>query len=176
MPTCYGAGETVTEAGGRLSGLLLARQTVEPKHQMEWRLRQIERAYRHSGRETEADVLWLVHEVRRSPAMCSCASSPIPGARRPTRPRADVKYKRTKRWVFTIRPESVAVNGFDVRSQPEQRGRRYGPLRGGPSSSWSETGWFSHRFCEKMLEYDRESVTAWSSSAKKPRPAYDRVH
>ena len=32
---------------------------------MEWRLREIERAYSHSGRETEGDVLWLVHELRR---------------------------------------------------------------------------------------------------------------
>jgi hypothetical protein len=33
---------------------------------MEWRLREIERVYRHSARETESDVLWLVHELRSS--------------------------------------------------------------------------------------------------------------
>jgi hypothetical protein len=33
---------------------------------MEWRLRELERAYTGSGRETEADVLWLVHELRRA--------------------------------------------------------------------------------------------------------------
>src|SRR5882672_7928044 len=65
--TCYGAGETVTEAGATVcpdcfgEGKQLSQST-----KLEWRLRQIERAYRHSGRETEADVLWLVHEVRRS--------------------------------------------------------------------------------------------------------------
>jgi hypothetical protein len=33
---------------------------------MEWRLRELEQTYRRSGRETETDVLWLVHELRRS--------------------------------------------------------------------------------------------------------------
>ena len=65
--TCYGAGETVTESGPRIcpdcfgEGSSGARGT-----KLEWRLRAIESAYRGSGRETEADVLWLVHEVRRS--------------------------------------------------------------------------------------------------------------
>jgi hypothetical protein len=31
---------------------------------LEWRLREIERAYSHSSRETRGDVLWLVHELR----------------------------------------------------------------------------------------------------------------
>jgi hypothetical protein len=33
---------------------------------IEWRLREIERIHRGSGREVEADVLWLIHEVRHS--------------------------------------------------------------------------------------------------------------
>jgi hypothetical protein len=32
----------------------------------EWRLRDVERSHRGLGRESEADVLWLVHELRRS--------------------------------------------------------------------------------------------------------------
>lgn len=65
--TCYGAGETVTERGpeacpdcrdGALS------QTTR----VEWRLREIEGVYRGSGRETESEVLWLVHELRQSRA------------------------------------------------------------------------------------------------------------
>ena len=48
-PDCFGAGKQLSQST-----------------KMEWRLREIERAYRHSGRETEADVLWLVHELRRS--------------------------------------------------------------------------------------------------------------
>jgi hypothetical protein len=65
--TCYGVGETVTETGAQTcpdcfgEGNVLSRGT-----KLEWRLREIERAYRDSGRETESDVLWLVHELRRS--------------------------------------------------------------------------------------------------------------
>jgi hypothetical protein len=36
-----------------------------PGAKLEWRLRELERTYRGSGRETETDVLWLVNEVRR---------------------------------------------------------------------------------------------------------------
>jgi hypothetical protein len=65
--TCYGVGETVTESGAQVcpdcfgegSGLRCGTK-------LEWRLREIERVYRHSGRETESDVLWLVHELRSS--------------------------------------------------------------------------------------------------------------
>jgi hypothetical protein len=65
--TCYGAGEVVTENGPEAcpdcfgEGATLSRGT-----RIEWRVRDIERAYRNSGRETEADILWLVHELRRS--------------------------------------------------------------------------------------------------------------
>jgi hypothetical protein len=48
-PDCFG------EGGSRSRGTKL-----------EWRLREMERAYRHSGPETESDVLWLVHELRSS--------------------------------------------------------------------------------------------------------------
>jgi hypothetical protein len=66
--TCYGAGETVTESGPQVcpdcfgEGSLLSEST-----KMEWRLREIERSmHRYSGREIEADVVWLVHELRKS--------------------------------------------------------------------------------------------------------------
>ena len=63
--TCYGSGEAVTEAGAGVcpdcfgAGKQLSRST-----KLEWRLREIERMHHHSGHETEADVLWLVHELR----------------------------------------------------------------------------------------------------------------
>ena len=65
--TCYGAGETVTENGAQAcpdcfgEGSALSRGT-----KLEWRLREIERSHRHSGREAESEVLWLAHELRRS--------------------------------------------------------------------------------------------------------------
>jgi hypothetical protein len=65
--TCYGAGETVNESGPTAcpdcfgEGKSLSRGT-----KLEWRVRDIERVHRDSGRETEADVVWLVYELRRS--------------------------------------------------------------------------------------------------------------
>lgn len=64
--TCYGAGETVTEAGPLPCPDCYPDGTPSPSTQVEWRLREIEAVYRRSGRETEPDVLWLVHELRQS--------------------------------------------------------------------------------------------------------------
>jgi hypothetical protein len=65
--TCYGAGETVTEAGPQVCPDCFGEGSARSRGtKLEWRLREIERAYRSSGRETEADVLWLVHELRGS--------------------------------------------------------------------------------------------------------------
>ena len=67
--TCYGSGETVTDAGPQAcpdcfgEGSALSQST-----KMEWRLREIERVHRDSGREIQADILWLVHELRQSRA------------------------------------------------------------------------------------------------------------
>jgi len=64
--TCYGTGEIVTEQGAGVcpdcfgDGSPLGRG-----HKMEWRLREIERLHRGSGRDDEADVLWMVGELRR---------------------------------------------------------------------------------------------------------------
>jgi hypothetical protein len=81
--TCYGTGEVVSENGadpcpdcygaGRLGGGATT----------EWRIRDVERAHRGTGRESEAEVLWLVHELRRSRdallrivALCDDVESP----------------------------------------------------------------------------------------------------
>jgi hypothetical protein len=65
--TCYGEGEIAGDAGPTAcpdcfgDGKPLGRGA-----KLEWRLREIERAHRGSGVEGAADVLWLVHELRRS--------------------------------------------------------------------------------------------------------------
>ncbi len=65
--TCYGAGEVVGEDGPQMCPDCFGENSSLSKStKMEWRLRAIERTYRTSGRETEADVLWLVHELRNS--------------------------------------------------------------------------------------------------------------
>jgi hypothetical protein len=63
--TCYGAGETATERGPEVCPDCLA-GAVSRTTRLEWRLRDIESVYRNSGRDTEAEVLWLVHELRQS--------------------------------------------------------------------------------------------------------------
>jgi hypothetical protein len=65
--TCYGVGETASEQGPQVCPDCFGEGSTRSRGtKLEWRLREIENAYRHSGRETEADVLWLVHELRRS--------------------------------------------------------------------------------------------------------------
>ncbi len=65
--TCYGAGEVVRDDAAQVcpdcfgEGSSLSQST-----KMEWRLREIERTYRSSDRETARDVLWLVNELRTS--------------------------------------------------------------------------------------------------------------
>jgi hypothetical protein len=65
--TCQGSGEVGTDQGpaacpdcfgeGRLAG------RGAP---FEWRLRQIERRHQAAGGEVTSDVVWLIHELRRS--------------------------------------------------------------------------------------------------------------
>jgi hypothetical protein len=65
--TCYGVGETVTEEGPQACGDCYGEgKALSRGTKLEWRLRDIERIYRDSGRENETDVLWLVNELRRS--------------------------------------------------------------------------------------------------------------
>jgi hypothetical protein len=64
--TCNGTGESVSERGPETCPDCFGEgQTLSQGAKLEWRLRELERHYRGSGRETEADVLWLVNEVRR---------------------------------------------------------------------------------------------------------------
>jgi hypothetical protein len=92
--TCYGAGETVTENGPQVcpdcfgEGKALSHGT-----KLEWRLRDIERTYRAAERETAADVVWLIHELRHSReallrilALCHDVEGSDPALR-------DVKYE-----------------------------------------------------------------------------------
>jgi hypothetical protein len=65
--TCYGAGETATERGLEACPDCLD-GAVSRTTRFEWRLRDIESVYRNSGRDTEPEVLWLVHELRQSRA------------------------------------------------------------------------------------------------------------
>jgi hypothetical protein len=64
--TCYGTGEVVTEIGATAcpdcygNGKPMGHGTT-----LEWRLRDLERAHRAAG-ESSADILWLVHELRKS--------------------------------------------------------------------------------------------------------------
>jgi hypothetical protein len=64
--TCYGTGEIVSEQGAAVcpdcfgDGSPLGRGA-----KLEWRLREIERLHRGSGRDDAADVLWMVDELRR---------------------------------------------------------------------------------------------------------------
>jgi hypothetical protein len=65
--TCYGKGETVTESGPQACPDCFGEtDALSPSTKLEWRLREIERIHRHSARETESDILWLAHELRRS--------------------------------------------------------------------------------------------------------------
>jgi hypothetical protein len=65
--TCYGSGEAAT--GGvpeRCPDCFGEGKALGQSTKLEWRLRAIEGAYASAERETRADVLWLVGEVRRA--------------------------------------------------------------------------------------------------------------
>lgn len=65
--TCHGAGELVAENGPQACpDCFGAGKSLSSGTKMEWRLRALERAYVGTGRETESDVMWLVHELRKS--------------------------------------------------------------------------------------------------------------
>jgi hypothetical protein len=63
--TCYGTGEIVTDQGALVCPDCLGRGLPPARGgAMEWRLRDLERA--HEGSPQEADVRWLIVELRRS--------------------------------------------------------------------------------------------------------------
>ncbi len=64
--TCYGAGETATELGPRACADCFGEgKALGGGAKLEWRLRDLERECDRSGGAPAADVLWLVHELRR---------------------------------------------------------------------------------------------------------------
>ena len=65
--TCYGTGEVASENGPETCPDCFGAAAKLSQHtKNEWRLSALEQAYRSTGREASADVMWLVHEVRRS--------------------------------------------------------------------------------------------------------------
>ncbi len=65
--SCYGTGELVTEEGPRTCPDCFGDGDAGGRGaKLEWRLRELERQHRDSGRDGDADVLWLIHELRRS--------------------------------------------------------------------------------------------------------------
>jgi hypothetical protein len=65
--TCYGTGEIVGEHGPVTCSHCFG-DGVPPGQgaKVEWRLRDIERNIAASDRDREADLLWLVYELRRN--------------------------------------------------------------------------------------------------------------
>src|SRR5579863_7680848 len=63
--TCYGSGELVTEQGAiACPDCFGAGQSLGRGASVEWRLRELDKLYAGDGREANADVQWLVHELR----------------------------------------------------------------------------------------------------------------
>ncbi len=64
--TCYGTGEIVGEQGAAVCPDCFGDGNAPGRGaKMEWRLREIELTHRGSGRDDEADVLWMAAELRR---------------------------------------------------------------------------------------------------------------
>ena len=64
--TCYGTGDIVGEQGAAVCPDCFGEGTaLGSGAKLEWRLREIERAHRGTGRDDEVDVLWMVAELRR---------------------------------------------------------------------------------------------------------------
>ena len=64
--TCYGTGEIVGEQGAAVCPDCFGDGHAPGRGaKLEWRLREIERTHRGSGRDDEGDVLWMVAELRR---------------------------------------------------------------------------------------------------------------
>ncbi len=67
--SCQGSGEVGTDSGPQpCPDCFGAGKALSPGTRLEWRLRKIESTCNRLGRDGEADVLWLVHELRRSRA------------------------------------------------------------------------------------------------------------
>lgn len=65
--TCYGSGEIVTEQGpSACPDCYGDGKAANRGNKMEWRLRELEHAYKNGRHESLADIMWLVHELRRA--------------------------------------------------------------------------------------------------------------
>jgi hypothetical protein len=65
--TCYGTGEIVTDQGGFVCPDCLGRGLPPARGgAMEWRLRELERGHQGDTHGCEADLRWLIVELRRS--------------------------------------------------------------------------------------------------------------
>lgn len=64
--TCQGSGEVGTDSGPEpCPDCFGGGKAVSPGARLEWRLTRIESGSARRDRETEADLRWLVHELRR---------------------------------------------------------------------------------------------------------------
>ena len=65
--TCYGSGELVTDQGALVCPDCFGDgKTAAGGAKVEWRLRELDRLYAGGTREVDADVRWLLHELRTS--------------------------------------------------------------------------------------------------------------
>jgi hypothetical protein len=65
--TCYGTGELVTEHGATTCPDCFGEARAPGRGTaLEWRLRELEGQYRNSSVDGAADILWLIHELRRA--------------------------------------------------------------------------------------------------------------
>jgi hypothetical protein len=65
--TCYGTGEVVTEHGATTCPDCFGEARAHGRGAaLEWRLRELEKQHRGAGTDGDADVLWLIHELRRA--------------------------------------------------------------------------------------------------------------
>jgi hypothetical protein len=65
--TCFGTGEVATEAGvASCPDCHGDGESPSMGRKLEWRLLELESAYRTGSRESFGDVMWLVHELRRT--------------------------------------------------------------------------------------------------------------
>jgi hypothetical protein len=63
--TCYGSGELVTDQGALVCPDCFGDgKSVGRGAKVDWRLRELERLYGEGTREADADVKWLLHELR----------------------------------------------------------------------------------------------------------------
>lgn len=67
--SCQGSGEVGTDSGPEpCPDCFGGGKALSAGTRLEWRMSQIETTCGRLGRDAEADVLWLVHELRRSRA------------------------------------------------------------------------------------------------------------